>query len=1568
MRTDNLSFALAWRKDSITAHFVFKIDFGGSDFVYLTSHTISGLSGPNVYTGVLTEDISGTSQKISPEKSVSTIGEITFSAMDDGLTTLQKTKLNAGKGLRGKKVVFYVGEDDFPWSNFVVATTQVIKSVEYENGIYTFSCADVQRDLRQDIFDVKKTTLSASIAENAATIPVYGTTGFQLVRQPASPSGIIGSPGQKVGYIKLSNGCIVKYTGITPNSFTGCTWGVLNTAHLIAPIDKDDDSNADNAPKVEEYIYREGPAVMIAYELMTGACWGFPGDYLPDHWHLGISPDLIRTSDFQFIGPDWWDTTNNDVGVAAVISGVTKTDGKKFIEEQIYTMLGAFSPIYANGEIGLKRLAVVHSAGSYTRLLTASDVSQSGALLHDMESVINQITIRWNYLPEKKDYTRVNILRDTASISKHGTAKPKELAFKTLSSSRHSYDVLKNRFDSLRDRFAGPPLKIKVTLLPKHNDLEVGDVVRLRLPNVRDYTGEITTLDRNFEIQQLATNWKTGEVTVDLFGSSQPASPVSSGSGNEPANAIPDAWYTNGGTAITAANFPGKITTVGSLTRITGNITLAGGDNSLTVFYCNGSLTIDSGVTVTVTKNVLLKVKGFFQVNGKIDGKGKGVAGATTSAAVAAKYLGNTQSGWGLRASKGDNGETSSLYQKLGPVVPPALTGKAHDYAPYLSISTSGSTVRGIPTIVCGTPGPKGGDFVRDSGVGSWQYERGGTGQGGAGGASGAGMVVVCRGADIGSSGVVDTSGMDGAEGDLMQLINLTPSSFYRAGSGGGGFCGAVYWLIDGTQNNAPSLNASNSKAEVGIAPQNFDALYAVDRFRRQLDWLNDRIYSFGLVSGAVMGKVPGAFSSRENTYQVNHRVQFLTGESEANPDIGFAKKPSAIVLTEATNTPKTAQGNLSTIEVSVTPPVDTNYAYSHISYRKQGLTAWFDVGPASPEALITVASDGTTYEVRAQSVNKAGQKSETFIYNTITVVNITAEYASILLLDNPAIQLKTGGTTFDGRDAHFIFTDSNFQNQHWAYYEIKVYNGATLLRTEQVTDRAWSYTSEKNREDGNYRTFTLKVAAVGLRGQKTAETVLTVSNPAPTSTLNTAVPGFKIFKLYMTEIADSDFRGWKVYVSTTNGFTPSTSNLAYQGKNSPITIDNLNDNTTYYYRIRAYDEFGDGTLEVQRSIVTDGGISLEYGDGELGPGEQLQVNGQVIVTRGTTQTIIGPVNQGSYYSLLHTKIGSAVIFDVKEGGDVVLGDQLSDNYVMWDQSANTLIVKGDVTATNIAAGATISAPTITGGTIQTASSGERVSILASDNKFHGYWNSGDGTVRDNVKVGNLSNADGAFAIEIGSSNYRHGGIWLQANGGYTATGIHLAGFTTGIKSTASTTATGAYGVQGTSTLGTGVRGETYADNTAGYAGVVGIAFDGSDGTGVYGTGNGTAAKGVHGQTNTGLGVHGEATGSGTGVKGVATSGAGVKGEATTGIGVSAKATGSGGVPLKLEGVAGSTSGGHIYAVPMAGDANHWPSAAAPDGTLAVVIDQFGWPQLWIKTTNAVYGVNGGWRRFQWDV
>lgn len=1441
MRTDNINFALAWRKDSIAAQFVFKLDFGGNDFIYLTSGVIDGLSGTNVYTSCLNADISGTSQKISPEKSVSTIGEITFSCLDDGLTQLQKSKLLARKGLRNKRVVFYVGEAGFSWSNFVIATTQVIKSCEYKDGIYTYSCADVQRELRQEIFDVKKTTLSASIAENATTIPVYGTTGFQLVRQPASPTGIVDAAGQKVGYIKLSNGCIVRYTGLTGNSFTGCTWGVLNSAHLIAPIDKDDDSNADNAPKIEEYVYREGPAVMLAYELMTGYCWGFAGDRLPDHWNMNIDPSLIRTSDFQFIGVDWWDITNNDKGVAAVISGVTKTDGKKFIEEQILTMLGAFSPIYANGEMGLKRLSVVHSGGSYTRLLTQGDVTEYGSLTHDMESVINQITIKWNYVPEKKDFTRVTILRDTVSQQTHGTAKPKELAFKTLASSRHSYDVLKSRFDSLRDRFAGPPIKIKVSLLPRHNDLEVGDVIRLRLPNVRDYTGDVTTLDRNFEIQQVATDWKTGAVSLDLFGSSQPASAISEGSGNEPATALPDAWYTSAGTAINATNFPGKITMVSGLTRISANMTLTGNATALTVYYVNGDLTIDAGVIVTITHNVMLRVKGFLQVNGKINGRAQGAGGQTGSIGVSAQYIGNTLAGDGVTLDT-----TTSFLFTAEPYPAYTLNGKALDYAPYLTLSTANNTLTGLPTNLRGSPGPMGGRLFLNPSSG-WN--------GGAGGSGGAGLAIVCRGGDIGAAGVIDTSGNDGFLGGKLALSAFP--GYMMSGAGGGGFPGAVYWLIDGATNNAPSLNNANSVAEVGISPLT-GARYVLANSQTLVNL--QRVFGWTPnIDDAVAAQKIGSFATRENTYQVNHRIQFLTGESTANADIGFANPAAAIYLSEAPNTPATAMGNLSTIEVSVSPPVgDTNYAYSYISYRKRDAIGWFDVGPAAPEALITVPSDGTEYDVRAQSVNKAGQRSEAFIFARITVVNITAEYASILLLDTPAYQLKGGGTTFDGRDAHFIFTDSNFQNQHFAYYEVKVYAGSTLLRTEQISDRAWSYTSEKNLEDGNNRSFTVKVAAVGIRGQKTAEVSLAVSNPAPTSTLNTAVPGFRMFKLYMTQITDSDFLGYKVYASTTNGFTPGSGNLVYQGTNNPITLDNLGTNTTYYYRIRAYDAFGDGTLEVQRSIVTDGGLSFEYLDGEVPVGEILEVNGNIVVDRGNAQVSIGPTDQTSYYSLMYVKLATAIIFDVRENADIILGDTTSNNYVMWDQSENTLIVRGNVAATSVAASVSISAPTITGGsisgnsisggtidgttitggTIRTAASGQRLELLGADNKLHGYWDSGDGTVRDNLTVGAVAGAGFVWGITIGNVNYQQGGIYLEhdpgANGDY---GILITNFDKGVWANAYGRAIGGYstgdnGVQGESTHASsyGVRG---INNYSGATSAAGVSGESTYGVGV---------------------------------------------------------------------------------------------------------------------------------------
>ncbi|MDG9671788.1 hypothetical protein ONV78_28895 [Hahella sp. CR1] len=72
--------------------------------------------------------------------------------------------------------------------------------------------------------------------------------------------------------------------------------------------------------------------------------------------------------------------TDADKGLPAVVRGQTKIDGKKFIEEQLLLMMGAFSPIYANGEMGLRRRTAIMSSGSYVRELNAGNLLKVGAL------------------------------------------------------------------------------------------------------------------------------------------------------------------------------------------------------------------------------------------------------------------------------------------------------------------------------------------------------------------------------------------------------------------------------------------------------------------------------------------------------------------------------------------------------------------------------------------------------------------------------------------------------------------------------------------------------------------------------------------------------------------------------------------------------------------------------------------------------------------------------------------------------------------------------------------------------------------------------------------------------------------------------------------------------------------------------------------------------------------------------------------------------------------------------------------------------------------------------------
>lgn len=498
--------------------------------------------------------------------------------------------------------------------------------------------------------------------------------------------------------------------------------------------------------------------------------------------------DLGETS--GTVGDYWYDDISWHVeadytkGLIFRFQAVKKTDGKRFIEREVCLLAGAFLLIGADGRISMRRMTGVISSADFVLELTVDNAIAIGGLKHDLSKVRNQFDIEWSWLEfpgeSKPRFVRRDILVDATSIALHGEAKPLALQFRGLHNERHTFTTLINRFDALRDRYAGPPLRFRVDLLPRLNDLEVGDIVRCVFPNVRDFTGT-DTLDRSFEIQRISINQKTGRVTCELFGSSLKADPIIDDDAGASAE-LPDGWYNSEGVN---ANVPLSIDGSGFLLS---SGTLVGGTTTRTIFYVLGNFTIPTGLTVTITGNVELRVRGLEQINGTFDLAGGGMPAST------AGFIGWSYGGRGI------------LLRGSRPVeFPGERVVGLNASLPVLEIENDAGVLVGIPPDMRGSGGGAGGnikefDLLIYPSVAS----------GGVGGAGGGSLVTVSRGVAYGVSGETILSGLDGFVGATF----LT----HDAGSGGGGSPGALLHLLDGSASLFPIL-FGNVVADYGISP-----------------------------------------------------------------------------------------------------------------------------------------------------------------------------------------------------------------------------------------------------------------------------------------------------------------------------------------------------------------------------------------------------------------------------------------------------------------------------------------------------------------------------------------------------------------------------------------------------------------------------------------------------------------------------------------------------------------------------------------------------------------------------
>jgi len=828
VRSDSVDFAAANTAVDRRPRYVVQIIFSDSSPSFTSHAGIADVPG-DVYAATVSR-ISSISQQVWPEEGRTTIGSVTVELLEtagngitqelrDQLTTLDPADAESA---RGKEMRIYVGfSDDF--NDYGLVNTFFVSDVAYANGAYVVQAKDKTRELRTTILEPKETVITAAVSSSATTITVSDTTDFEMVPHGASFQD---APSSTVGYAKLEDtGEIFRYTGKTATTFTGVTRGVFGTKAQEVPFNPSDSRDA--WPKVVEVIYLELPGPLAIVAVLTGVLdTAVPVVELPDHWHMGLSYSLdLQALTFTQIGADLYDPANLTVGFPVRFIDPGASNGKTFVEKELCQLLGLYMVARNNGRLALRRINRVLPESGFVAILDQQNVVSHGDLRHDYNALLNQFRVDYNWNGD--EFTRSILIVDSASVTTHGAGDQKQLEFKGLHTARHTERAIRERIGVLRDRYAAPPLRLPVTCDATTNAIDIGDVVDVRLPGVQDYTQDFSYLRRVFEVQRVSVDWVSGNVEFDLFASTTP--PAEEGSNDDTSPALGDSWYTGSGTNM--SSLTGYVAAGGgSPARLTANVTLTGSASDVrasgSIWYHSGDLTIDSGVVVTVVNQAQFRIKGFLQVNGKIDGKGRGAAGGSDTDTVGgastalsrpgtAGFLGPTRSGDGIWIYSYGVYPKDQLLNSPGTLTLGMAGGTS---APRLALDVQGgSLVSGLPTILVGTSGPSGGQVVQGSG--KTVKSRGGNG-----GASGAGLALICRGLGYGPSGVIDLSGNDGAapissgvypDATAYDDHEISDCLAY-SGGGGGGYPGAFYCLLDGDGQPYPDINSATFIANRG--------------------------------------------------------------------------------------------------------------------------------------------------------------------------------------------------------------------------------------------------------------------------------------------------------------------------------------------------------------------------------------------------------------------------------------------------------------------------------------------------------------------------------------------------------------------------------------------------------------------------------------------------------------------------------------------------------------------------------------------------------------------------------
>lgn len=244
----------------------------------------------------------------------------------------------------------------------------------------------------------------------------------------------------------------------------------------------------------------------------------------------------------------------------------------------------------------------------------------------------------------------------------------------------------------------------------------------------------------------------------------------------------------------------------------------------------------------------------------------------------------------------------------------------------------------------------------------------------------------------------------------------------------------------------------------------------------------------------------------------------------------------------------------------------------------------WQSIETATPSVEIPSVVPGL-YEVRVYAVGYQG-----FIGTEATGsyrVSVSGGGASGLGAVTLLKDQNSGSTSFASETINSTWTNpisnGSVTSVTLRDFEVKVFTtDDELLRTEYIpgvpagSTQGYQYTMRKNRADGGpRRSVKIQVRCRDSKNDLSAANIVTFTNATPAApTSLTVTPSYGSLQMTWLNPEDVDLAGVMVWMSTTNGFTPSAANLVFDGVGNAFTRTGISASVWYYIKVGTYDTF----------------------------------------------------------------------------------------------------------------------------------------------------------------------------------------------------------------------------------------------------------------------------------------------------------------------------------------------------------------------------------------------------------